>query len=477
MLKKLLRVSVIGASVLALAACGGQNNAGEMSQNGYRTNQTGAGQGIRGNATGYGNHNNRNLRINEDMARAIERIDGISRARVVMGESNAYVAVELNENAGNSPALGGSNARSSQSAEEFGIRGNYYGVTDSRAFPSVVGQDGTNRGAGAMGRGDVGSAASAPNMYGLNSRGPGRGLNGGAEISGYSGGDNGNGGFLSGLGRMLGLNRGNGTNGNGTNGAGAAGTAGTGTGNGLLGGLTTQRTNGAGAANGGKPDNAAGMNDGARSYATSRRTDLNGTMDYGRYQGMNGAANGANDSPTGGVTGTGRSGRIGLGRTGMNEGSRDDANSRYMHNGGTYGQMNAYNNNNGLSMQVRARVESVVRSLAPNVRNVYVSADRNFMQRLGTYNAGSFNAKGKNDNNNPVAQFNNFVGRLFNADNDPNRYDMSTGGYDQRNRNGVTQLLDNSFERGNPRHTGLGGVSGSGAGMNQAQAGTLGSAR
>jgi hypothetical protein len=69
------------------------------------------------------------------------------------------------------------------------------------------------------------------------------------------------------------------------------------------------------------------------------------------------------------------------------------------------------------------------------------------------------------------------VGRLFNADNDPNRYDMSTGGYDQRNRNGVTQLMDNSFERGNPRHTGLGGVSGSGAGMNQAQAGTLGSAR
>jgi len=479
MLRKLLRVSVIGASVLALAACGGQNNAGDMSQNGYRTNQTGAGQGIRGNATGYGNHNNRNLRINQDMARAIERIDGISRARVVMGESNAYVAVELNENAGNSPALGGSNARSSQSAQEYGIRGNYYGVTDSRAFPSVVGQDGTNRGAGAMGRNEVGSASSAPNMYGYNSRGPGRGLNGGAEISGYAGGEGdngGNGGFLNGLGRMLGLNRGgNGANGGG-NGAGAAGTAGAGTGNGLLGGLTTQRTNGA-SANGGKPDGATGLNDGARGYATNHRTDLNGNVDYGRYQGMNGNTGAAGNGDNGGVTGAGRSGRIGLNRTGMNEGSRDDANSRYMYNGGTYGQMNAYNNNNGLSMQVRARVESVVRSLAPNVRNVYVSADRNFMQRLGTYNAGTFNAKGNAGRNDPIAQFNDFVGRLFDADNDPNRYDMSTSGYDQRNRNGVTQLMDNSFERGNPRHTGLGGVSGAGTGMNQAQAGTLGSAR
>ncbi len=435
MLRKLLRVSVIGASVLALAACGGQNNAGEMSQNGYRTNQTGAGQGIRGSATGYGNHNNRNLRINQDMARAIERIDGISRARVVTGESNAYVAVELNENAGNSPALGGSNARSSQSAEEFGMRGNYYGVTESRAFPSVRGQDG--RGVGAMGRDEVGSAAAAPNMYGTNARGNGRGLNGGAEIGGYSGGEGNPGGFLSGLGQMFGLNRGGDEVGNGMNGNGTSGNGANGSGTGAMTGAAGTAGTGNGQAGGGTTTNRSGTQAG------------------------------------GGVTGTGTSGRVGLNATGMN--GQDDASSRYMHNGGAYGQMSAYNNNNGLSMQVRARVESVVRSLAPNVRNVYVSADRSFMQRLGGYNANSFGGRG---NDNIVTQFNDFVGRLFNADNDPNRYDMSTSGYDQRNRNGVTQWMNNSFDRTNPRHsTGIGGVSGAGTGTNQAQAGTLGSAR
>jgi len=470
-LKKLLRVTVIGASVVALAACGGQGGAGEMSQNGYRTNQTGAGPGIRG-GTDYGTHNNRNLRMNQEMARAIERIDGISRARVVLGESNAYVAVELNENAGNSQALGGSNERSSRNAGEFGMRGNYYGATDSRVFPSVRGQDGTRQGAGTTGLDEAGSGSAATNMYGYNVRGNGRGMNGGSEISGYAGGDGNPGGFLSGLGRMFGMNGGrqgaNDANGgaNGTTGAGgAAGTAGTGgaagAGNGLIGGTTMQQTgmqSTSGARTG--ASSAADLGSGARSYGTNHRMDLNGDMDYGRYRGMNG-----------GTTGTGLSGRIGLNRTGMN--GPDDANSRYMHNGGAYGQMSAYNNNNGLSMQVRARVESVVRSLAPNVRNVYVSSDRTFMERLGTYNANSFGGDG---GKNLVTQFNQFVGRIFNVDG-PNRYDMHNG-YDQRNRNGVTQLMDNSFERGNPRHApGTGGVSGAGTGTNQAQAGTLGSAR
>ncbi|WP_309122790.1 YhcN/YlaJ family sporulation lipoprotein [Paenibacillus sp.] len=432
MLKKLLRVTVIGASVLALAACGGQNDAGNMSQNGYRTNQTGAGQGIRG-ATDYGNHNNRNLRINRDIARAIERIDGISRARVVMGESNAYVAVETNENAGNSPALGGSNARSSANASEFGMRGNYYGVTDSRVFPRVGGRDGV----GTTSLEEAGSAASAPNMYGTNARGAGRGLNGGSEISGYSGGDGNPGGFLSGLGRMFGLNGDRNDRSDHAGGtSGAAGMTGT---NGMTG--TT------GAAGG------TGM---------TGTTGANGAMGSA---GMNGG-----NAGNYGVTGTGRSGRIGLNPTGMN--GTDDANSQYMHNGGQYGQLSAYNNNNGLSMQVRARVESIVRSLAPNVRNVYVSSDESFMQRLGTYKTNSF---GGRDGESLVSQFNEFVGRIFNGDNDTNRYDMQNG-YDQRNRNGVTRLMDNSFDRNNPRHNG-GGVTGTGTGMNQAQAGTLGSAR
>jgi len=498
MLKQFLRVTVIGASVLALAACGGGNGAGDLPQNGYRTNATGAGQGVKGSATGYGTHTNRNLQLNQEIARAIERLDGISSARVVLGETNAYVGVELNANAGNGPALGGNNARSSTNASEYGAPGNYYGATDSRAFPMVRGQGANAGNAGGFGRNDVGTGAAAPNMYGLTTRGNGRGLAGGSEISGYSGGDGNPGGFLSGLGRMFGLN-GNGNGGNvgnagnagnaGTNGSGATnganGTNGTSAGrtfglggdevgNGLIGGVTMQqsggglRANNAGARTG--ASSTTDLGSGAGSYGATQRLDVGGDMNYGRYQGMNGGAAG------------GRSGRVGLNRTGVN-GGMDDENSRYMYNGGAYGQMSAYQNNNGLSQMVRARVESVVRSLAPNVRNVYVSADRNFVERLGTYGTNGF---GGANGRNLIDEFNSWVGGIFNFD-DMNRYDMNN---DQRNRNGVTQGLNNSFDRNNARHsTGAGttgtdagagvnsGITGSGTGMNRAQAGVVGSAR
>ncbi|HZG87112.1 YhcN/YlaJ family sporulation lipoprotein [Paenibacillus sp.] len=480
MLKKLLRFTVIGASVVAMAACGGQPAADEMSQNGYRTNTVGRNASMQQ----YGTHTNRNLRANQEMARAIERIDGISRARVVMGETNAYVAVELNNNAGRGTALGGSNARLSRNASEWGIRGNYYGNTDSRAFPSVRGQRTT--GAGTFGLNDVGSMAAAPNMYGLNQRTPGLGMNGGSEISGYSGGDREPGGFLSGLGRMFGGGRG---------GANADTNVGGGPIEGSVTGMDTgrgtgSRTRGTGAgmnAGGvaGTGMNAGGTTGGVSGMSGGTASTSNGSfggygVNSGIVGGMNagqsGSVGGMNAQQSGSVGGSranagtqyrGLSGRI-MNRTGMNGPYPEDASHRYMYNGGAYGSLSSYNAHDTLSSQVRARVESVVRSLAPNVRNVYVSADREFMRRLSSYSV-RLNRRGGQQ---PLNDFNAFVHRMF-RETDTNRYDLN--GYDQRNRNGVTRRLDNSFDRSNPRHTVDGGVE---AGtLNNAQAGTLDSTR
>jgi len=402
MLNKWLRFAVLGASALALAACGAQGNtgAGDMTQNGYRTHATGAGQtgtGMRGN---NGIHQNRNVTINQDIARAIERLDGITRANVAVGETNAYVAVELNEGALNNAALGGSHARMSGSAAEFGIRGNYYGATDSRAFPSVRGQSGIAR--GTAGLNDVGTGRHAPGMYGYN------------RATTYSN---------FGLG-----GEGTGQNGTGQSGAGQSGTVQRGTGQ-------------------------SGMGQSGTGQSGSKQI---GTKQSGAGQ----------DRTKGSRQHAGRSGRVGLNDTGMN-GPRDDAESRYMHNGGAYG---AYNTaNDGLSLMVQARIESIVRAMAPSVRNVYVSADPSLMQRMGTYQVRSNGSRTARTGVDWVNEFNAFVGRLFGNDDATNRYDMN-GGYDQRNRNGVTQQMNNSFDQDNPRHR-TGGL-----GAN-AQAGTIGSTR
>lgn len=133
MLRKLLHVSVISAAVAALAACGGQTGAGDGVPNGTRANSVDAGFRAMTDSTQHAQLGR--------VARAIERIDGVSRANVVMANSNAYVTVELDNQAPNGQRLGGNNARSSKSARGFGMKGNYYGPTDSRIFPTVPGWD------------------------------------------------------------------------------------------------------------------------------------------------------------------------------------------------------------------------------------------------------------------------------------------------------------------------------------------------
>ncbi|MCI3919933.1 YhcN/YlaJ family sporulation lipoprotein [Paenibacillus sp. TRM 82003] len=572
MFKKILRFTVIGASALALAACGAGNGAGnaggDMSQNGVRTNYTGNGVGMLGNRTNdagmgaYGNHNNRNLQTNVDLARAIERLDGISRANVVLGETNAYVAVEVDRNAGTGPALGGSNARTSQDAQSYGIKGNYYGATDSRVLPNIAGhgangQTGgraasSNRGTAEMYGYTTGGAnrgygvASGYGAYGTNGTNGTNGLNG---INGYgANGMNGRGasGYgangTNGLGGTTGLN---GATGTGTTGLdGATGTSNGTNGNGLIGGgLRMNGANGTmqglgmtgaqGGRNGqggqrGLSSSVRDMNSGAQSYGTAHQYDLGGNMDYGRYDDLSGrtgaigtrnrtnAGNGNNDNgmgvrdrmgasnngmgargngTTAGVNNNNRydglSGRVGLNRTGINGGNGsgtagtnngamrargvDDAGSHYMYNGGTYGYMNAYQNNFGLSSQIRARVEAIVRQHAPSVRNVYVSADSNFMERMSTYSGRL--GDGRNPVRGLMNEFNEFVGGIFTEalDNDgatgtgTREYDLNLG-YNDRNRNGVTRQMDNSFDVDNPRHR-------TGMDMTRTPAGTIQSVR
>ena len=133
MLRKWLHASVISASVLALAACGVQTGADGQDQNGIRTNAVGRGYGILNQST--------QQKQLQRVARAIERIDGISRADVVLMNSDAYVTVELNDRALTGARLGGTHAKGSANASQFGMKGNYYGATDSRVLPPVPGWD------------------------------------------------------------------------------------------------------------------------------------------------------------------------------------------------------------------------------------------------------------------------------------------------------------------------------------------------
>jgi|GEM_PF-3296794 len=133
MLRQWLHASVISAMVLALAACGVQTGADGQNQNGIRTNTAGRGYGIL-------NQSGQHQKL-QRVASAIERIDGISRANVVLMNSDAYVTVELNDRAFTGARLGGTHAKGSTNASEFGMKGNYYGATDSRVLPPVPGWD------------------------------------------------------------------------------------------------------------------------------------------------------------------------------------------------------------------------------------------------------------------------------------------------------------------------------------------------
>jgi hypothetical protein len=130
MLRKLLRAFVIGASAAALAACGGQSGAGELTGKDHRG---GSGYGMLSGALP--------AKQSEQAARAIERLDGISQADVRIQGSTVYVTVRLDHQAPSSSRFGRTHAKGSTSARSWGQKGNYYGTADSRVFPTVPGWD------------------------------------------------------------------------------------------------------------------------------------------------------------------------------------------------------------------------------------------------------------------------------------------------------------------------------------------------
>jgi len=161
MMQRRLRAALAAAAAaaVALAACGGTDITDDKPQRGYRTNAFGESHAGDIGTHAYGSHDNRKLTRGGALAQALENIDGIARAEVVVGETNAYVGVVLDERAKESPLLGGSSARSSAGPEEYGMRGNYYGATDSRVFPAP--------GRGARNLSETGTSAGARKMYGL----------------------------------------------------------------------------------------------------------------------------------------------------------------------------------------------------------------------------------------------------------------------------------------------------------------------
>lgn len=317
MLKNWLRFTVIGASVLTMVACGNQQGAGDIGTNAYRTNAADSRTGMNQNAM----HNNRNLQMSKEVARAVERIDGISQANVVVGDRNVYVAVELDDKRRGGPGNGLIGGVSTNGVSARNVKGN--------RTSSIT---------------DLGTAGTGSMYNALDIRGSGV-----RRHNGQSG--------------RIGMNP-----------------------TGMMGGGT------------------AGQ----------------GAIPYGHNQ--NGDA-------------------VGLYGTDRANTGRNGYDSMYMYNGGAYGRSQRGGNQYGVNDTLRSKVQQVVYSMVPNARQVFVSADKDFMKRLGTFNdriGDGKNGKGV------LNEFNAFVGGVFASPFGNARYDMNDS-YNMRNRNGVTRQMDNTF--------------------------------
>jgi YhcN/YlaJ family sporulation lipoprotein len=101
MLHKLFRFTIIGAVVLSLVACGDAQVNRQDGVQGKQINSPNYGaQGVTDNQ-----HRNQSVRVDRKAARTIEQLPGIIRAHVMVGESNAYVAVETKQKQGKQDML------------------------------------------------------------------------------------------------------------------------------------------------------------------------------------------------------------------------------------------------------------------------------------------------------------------------------------------------------------------------------------
>ncbi|WP_316570276.1 YhcN/YlaJ family sporulation lipoprotein [Neobacillus sp. YIM B06451] len=88
-MKKSTKVLLSALLLLGLAGCGADNNDNRVQTNRARINNVG---------------DNQQLRVSDRAARAVERMNEVDRAHVIISNNNAYVAVRMNDNNGRNGA-------------------------------------------------------------------------------------------------------------------------------------------------------------------------------------------------------------------------------------------------------------------------------------------------------------------------------------------------------------------------------------
>src|SRR4051812_42492953 len=109
-MKKGWIASVSFVFLLGLAGCGGNNNAtgndpdnneGQVKTQNVNNGGNNEGQVKTRNVNNENGNDGQNLRVSDRAAQAVERMEGVDQAHVIIANNNAYVAVRLAENGNN----------------------------------------------------------------------------------------------------------------------------------------------------------------------------------------------------------------------------------------------------------------------------------------------------------------------------------------------------------------------------------------
>lgn len=368
------------AAMLGMTGCGNGTDNGNIRTQGLRNNNNNnnnrnfdvnslpEGERNFSRSAGSGQDNTiRTLNYSRALSNRVAQLRDVQTAHVVVTDRDAYVAVTLH----------GNNNRG-QGRGSFGMASTSAGPGFNRGTANVGGPYGADYGTRGSGDDGLGRELSARGNRGTDGSLFGsNGIFGGGTGSGVTagrGGDNGNGGGMTA-----------GRGGDNVNGGGM--TAGRGGDNGNGGGMTARRGgangNGSGAGNTGGLLGGFGIG--------------NGMDDNGMYNGnmgklrMAGTANG-------------------------NRGSFGTMSTRGTGNNGT-GTADGVST---VPSDLRNRIVNAVRQSSPNIRNVYVSTDSDFVSRVGGF---ATQTRGANvNNNNMIDDFQTMINRVF-----PGRAGTMTG--------------------------------------------------
>lgn len=413
------------ATMLGMTGCGNGTD-----DNNIRT------QGLRNN----NNNNNRNFDVNSlpEGSRNFSRSAG-------SGQDNTIRSLNY------------SRALSNRVAQLRDVQTAHVVVTDRDAYVAVTLHGNNNSGQG-IGRGtDTGTGTGS---YGMASTSAGPGFNRGtANVGGPYGADYGTrGSGDDGLGREL---SGRGSRGTDVNLFGRNGIFGGGTGSGVTAGRGGDNGNGSGT------DNNSGL--------LGQRGRGNGTV--------NNTAGNGNRGGNGSSNGNGLLGGFGIGNgmddNGMYNGNMGKLRTTGTVNGnrggfGTLSTRGAGNSGTGTAEGVstvpsdlRNRIVNAVRQSAPNIRNVYISTDSDFVTRVGGF---ATQTRGANvNNNNLIDDFQTMINRVFpgraGTMTGPNGYAPTGTGNKGALDDGVLDLNGNNDTMGNNRGLRNGAFQGSSGGV------------